>query len=440
MRYGGDNVKLTEISIKGLYGIFDYEIPFFDNVTFIHGINGCGKTTILEIISSIIAGNISRLKNWKFDKIKLSYLNNKNESKSILIDRKDDSTNKYEGFFIINFNSVEYSLPIIDDFLLPIDSKIILDTDELSSKIKEEFPVIYIPLLRNKNLIKDRYSLFADVDKETIDSLDDVLSKEMKELLNFKTKISHIENELSDKFLSELMGYLAKPFNIDIITKFIQEKIKESYSAKNLEDKIKKLKETLNELEKSYGLNLKQDSTLDELPTILQRHKTNRRKTLSPELILGFCKLLQMQQIISLYEDFKKQKTELKKPLINFLTVINDFYNTGRYGKKIKFSTDGNCILIQKNIDTKEHILSEYDLSSGEKQIFILLANLVINLSNDTQEGIYIIDEPELSLHMEWQMKLVDSIFKINSKVQLIFATHSPDIISHYDTHAIRLI
>ncbi len=37
-------------------------------------------------------------------------------------------------------------------------------------------------------------------------------------------------------------------------------------------------------------------------------------------------------------------------------------------------------------------------------------------------------------------MKLVDSIFKINSKVQLIFATHSPDIISHYDTHAIRLI
>ncbi len=129
--------------------------------------------------------------------------------------------------------------------------------------------------------------------------------------------------------------------------------------------------------------------------------KQYRRKTLFPELILGFCKLLQMQQIISLYEDFKKQKTELKKPLINFLTVINDFYNTGRYGKKIKFSTDGNCILIQKNIDTKEHILSEYDLSSGEKQIFILLANLVINLSNDTQEGIYIIDEPELSLHME---------------------------------------
>lgn len=440
MRYGGNTVKLTEISIKGLYGIFDYEIPFFDNVTFIHGINGCGKTTILEIISSIIAGNISRLKNWKFDKIKLSYLNNKNESKSILIDRKDDSTNKYEGFFIINFNSVEYSLPIIDDFFLPIDSEIVLNVNDLSSKIKEEFPVIYIPLLRNRNMIKDRHSIFAYTDKESIDSLDDVLSKEMDELLNFKTKISHIGNELSDRFLNELMSYLSKPFNIAIITEFIQEKIQEDSPAKKLKDEIKKLREALTELERLYGLNLQQDSTLDALPIMLQKHKTNKRKTLSSELILGFYKLLQMQQVINLYDNFKKQKIELEKPLNDFLKVINDFYDTGHYGKKIDFSNDGNSILIQKNIDNSEKILCEYDLSSGEKQIFILLANLVINLSNETQEGIYIIDEPELSLHMEWQMKLVDSIFKINPKVQLIFATHSPDIISYYNDHAIRLI
>ena len=79
-------------------------------------------------------------------------------------------------------------------------------------------------------------------------------------------------------------------------------------------------------------------------------------------------------------------------------------------------------------------------MSSGEKQIFILLANLVINLSNNSiTNGIYIIDEPELSLHIEWQEKLVDSIFLINPNVQLIFATHSPDIISRYGEKAIRL-
>jgi len=156
--------------------------------------------------------------------------------------------------------------------------------------------------------------------------------------------------------------------------------------------------------------------------------------------MISLYKLAQIQQIINLYENFKKQKSELDKPLIDFLTVINDFYNTGRYGKTIKFSDDGNHILIQKKFDNSEKILRKYDLSSGEEQIFILLANLVTNLSSDTQEGIYIIDEPELSLHLEWQLKLVDSIFKINPKVQLIFATHSPDIISHYDSNAIRLI
>lgn len=39
-------------------------------------------------------------------------------------------------------------------------------------------------------------------------------------------------------------------------------------------------------------------------------------------------------------------------------------------------------------------------------------------------------DEPELSLHVSWQEKLVDSIIKINKNAQIIFATHSPDVVA----------
>lgn len=438
---GGSTVKLKKISIKGLYDMFDYKISFFDDITFIHGINGSGKTTILEIISSIISGNISRLKNWKFDRVNLNYSDNDGNAKFILINRQEDNTNKYECIFVVNFNSSEYNIPILNDSLLSMNPKISTDIDELSLKIKEEFPVIYIPLLRNKNLIRDKYSIFASyINKKPMDSLDDVLLKEIDNLLSFKTKISHKENKLNNNFLRELMTHLTES-NINT-EESILEKIKEISTVKNLEDEIKRLEETLTELDKLYGLNLKQSSMIDKLPIILQKCKTNKKNNIVYELMLMFSyyKLSQIKQIINLYEDFKKQKEELEKPLINFLAVINDFYDTGHYGKRIKFSIDGNYILIQKNFDNTEKILCEYDLSSGEEQIFILLANLVTNLSNDTQEGIYIIDEPELSLHMEWQLKLVDAIFKINPKVQLIFATHSPDIISHYDSRAIRLI
>jgi len=263
MIYGGTTVKLTKISIKGLYGMFDYEIPFFENVTFIHGINGSGKTTILEIISSIISGNISILKNWKFEKVTLDYVTNDGTHKSILIWRHENSKNKYEELFTVTFNSLEYDIPIINDFLLPLDSTV-TDFDELSLKIKEEFPVIYIPLLRNKNLIRDKYSLFAYINKKPMDSLDDILSKEIDNLLSFKTKISHRENELLDNLLEELMTFLTTPFDSSLEVSVL-EKLKEVSIGKHLEDQIKKFEESLTELDKLYDLDLRKNSMLDKL-------------------------------------------------------------------------------------------------------------------------------------------------------------------------------
>ena len=68
-------------------------------------------------------------------------------------------------------------------------------------------------------------------------------------------------------------------------------------------------------------------------------------------------------------------------------------------------------------------------LSSGEKQMFILLAEPFFLWDKKT---IYIADEPELSLHVEWQEQLISNIRTINQGAQIIFATHSPDIVSGY--------
>ena len=59
--------------------------------------------------------------------------------------------------------------------------------------------------------------------------------------------------------------------------------------------------------------------------------------------------------------------------------------------------------------------------------------NLVFNVQNN---GLVLIDEPEISLHVEWQETYLDkllAICKMNG-LQAIVATHSPNIISsHYD-------
>ncbi|WP_197474669.1 AAA family ATPase [Deinococcus puniceus] len=64
-------------------------------------------------------------------------------------------------------------------------------------------------------------------------------------------------------------------------------------------------------------------------------------------------------------------------------------------------------------------------LSSGEKHVLFILINIA-NAGN----GLVIIDEPELSMHVSWQNKLLDAMTSINPEAQIVMATHSPEIVS----------
>jgi predicted ATPase len=75
-------------------------------------------------------------------------------------------------------------------------------------------------------------------------------------------------------------------------------------------------------------------------------------------------------------------------------------------------------------------------LSSGEKQLLILLSEVLLQKQTPS---IFITDEPELSLHVSWQEKLVSSLRSLNSQAQIIAATHSPDIVGVLSDRAIDM-
>ncbi len=70
--------------------------------------------------------------------------------------------------------------------------------------------------------------------------------------------------------------------------------------------------------------------------------------------------------------------------------------------------------------------LAPYQLSSGEKQLLIILLNIVLLENKPT---ILLMDEPEISLHVEWQMIFIKTLLELNSNLQIILVTHSPDIV-----------
>ena len=71
-------------------------------------------------------------------------------------------------------------------------------------------------------------------------------------------------------------------------------------------------------------------------------------------------------------------------------------------------------------------LLFPYKLSSGEKQMLVILLTVLVQ---DNSHCVLFMDEPEASLHIEWQQKLIAMIRELNPNVQIILTTHSPAVI-----------
>ncbi|MGL4852717.1 MAG: AAA family ATPase [Phocaeicola sp.] len=93
------------------------------------------------------------------------------------------------------------------------------------------------------------------------------------------------------------------------------------------------------------------------------------------------------------------------------------------------FSETGKTMIRKNNeihFESDGDLLSPYQLSSGEKQILVILLTVLVQ---DQKPGVLFMDEPEVSLHIEWQQKLIRLIRELNPVVQIILTTHSPAVI-----------
>lgn len=154
-------------------------------------------------------------------------------------------------------------------------------------------------------------------------------------------------------------------------------------------------------------------------------------------LFLKYQELKRLDEIIGLANDAEEEKKKASRPLDQFLDVVNDFMSTAtNVKKKIIINREGEAVV---NVGELKRLITLDKLSSGEKQIIIFFAHLILKIDN-TREAIFIIDEPEMSLHPYWQKIFVDKLTQVNPNMQLIFATHSPEIIGSRRDKMVKLI
>jgi predicted ATPase len=103
-----------------------------------------------------------------------------------------------------------------------------------------------------------------------------------------------------------------------------------------------------------------------------------------------------------------------------FISLVNEcFKSTGK-------SVDQNSSKLQFQFEDGAKLDNLFHLSSGEKQMLVVLLTVLLQKH---RESILIMDEPEISMHLDWQLELLNHIQKMNPNCQVLLSTHSPGII-----------
>lgn len=434
-------MKITDLNIHRLYGYINYSISFKENINFLYGENGCGKTTVLKIISNIITGKIYSLYKYKFEKIVLNYIGNDIQNYIELIQNENhiqitmysEVKGKTEEELVVHNNRFDDERE---------EQEYYFEKYQVLHKVRHEFNYVFLPLNRTGNFYRydnTRYLRSLYYREEMYSNTRNENNIDMS-IVNdlIKRAINTMNMKLSD---------INSRFNSDILRSFLDaENISNSEDILNYLHKINDGSINLEDIKKQYkkalkSINLADEQSEKKLDTFFENLYSdiedfkNNNTGIDINLLFKLSEFKKITNIISKAEENDRLKSKVKLPVENFTKTINHFFSGGFNEKRIAIHPNG--MLFIKNYYGKKITLD--DLSSGEKQIITFFAYLVFGLE-DTNQSIYLVDEPELSLHLNWQRIFVESIMNLNMDVQLIFATHSPEIIGKYRENAIKLI
>lgn len=367
-------MKIESAEIIGLNGLNNHiKLEFNDDLNIITGRNGSGKTNILKLIWYVISGNIFHA----IQEINFVEITIKTTDYTLIISKL--SRNSCSLKMIVK--GKEKEIVNLDEWILDED-----DEDNLQFMLFQLRSASDNQELHQENpntlISRQGASLFLP----TFRRVEGGIRAKIKNTRNNMMSSRRLEQSLFE--LSEIMTNRNHLFVSSLGTGDVE---------RFLRDKNAELVEMVTNLQDNTNLIV--SNKLKEL------QKYNDTNQIQAEL----------QNIHHIMDKSEQERLEIMRPLDIAKKYILDILKIS--GIKIGTLTFG---------DTVQTINSSL-LSAGEKQMLSFLAYNAFY-----QDTIFIIDEPELSLHVDWQRILFPTLLRQNSSNQFIVATHSPFIYAKY--------
>lgn len=410
---------IEKVTIEGFWGERTLIFDFNDDVNFIIGINGSGKTTAVNIVVAALTADFSELDSLEFSKIEIK-LKSKNSRKkpSVTITKNDVKEQP--------FASIEYEIKesasdkphtlSLDDFeeqmMLRRYPKHILER-ELYRRHGSNIASILNQLVNVSWLSVHRASASRNEDERYESTVDRKLKELSNRLVRYFSTLNKegselVENFQKTVFLSMLYRKSHKPLFADV------KDIK-------LEEEKKALEGIFNQFKvPSKDFQSKLDNHFDALD--IAKNKLSETESLTAPDISVLMATERIDYIVEEWNKLLEKRKSIFEPKNTFLSIINSMM------QRKEFSINSQNELQVTTQSGKN--LPIHRLSSGEKQLIIVLGEALLQAK---KTWVYIADEPELSLHVRWQENLVENLRAINPNSQIVFATHSPDVVSIFD-------
>ena len=419
-------MKLKSMKIEGLFNTFNYDLHFDtpERYLILTGINGYGKTTILNMISSLAEKDLFYFYTIPFTSLSFVF---ENENTLLITSEKNNTGvgdlhidgGKRLSFSWKNAKALEIGSFVIDDYVIKkiLENPMLLRRTVLNSGLRNYESKAFYQRTKDAGLLEAIMNVTGKNADQLLMQLDSfhatylqaertvecryLRPKDMVPNLEYREPkwyiIDHLETEFKSLLHDEYMNYVKNAQHVD--AKFIDKAISTDivYDNEQYDIAAEKLRARMVNLERMGLIPLSDIKPFDAANA----------------------------KMLTAYLMTQNEKLDYYNPLLDKITLFKSLIAERGFINKEMLVTqkDGFRFRVEGN-----GFISLDSLSSGEQNEVVMLYTLVFKVQNDTM---LLIDEPENSLHVLWQKRIMKSIEMIANikNLLVVIATHSPQII-----------
>ena len=414
---------LTKVEIDGFWYRYKVRVPFYKDVNIFIGKNGTGKTTFINILTAVLTVDIRSLALLEFSNVKIMLECGKSQ-RTITVSRVETD---------MPFELLKYKIGR-NSFTIPVFSRE-MERRKYSYRTKHYEELIDLKRSMSKLINLSWLSVYREIvepeeeeyrHSKIIEStpIERRIEDLLKRLTSYQLTLAERANDVLKQFENEVL--------VSILYDERFEKVDLNYITKiELKKMERMLKQAYSELGltgKETGLKIENHiKAIKRSISIIKEKMKEKKPSYLFDDVLPLPLLNRTQHIVDFSIKAENEKKKIFGPINNYLNQLKDFIQD----KKFTLIQSGSLIIEKDNTE-----IPLTRMSSGEKQLFILLTETLLQKN---EPFMFFADEPELSLHIEWQEKIVSSIRDLNPNSQIIVATHSPEIAGRWRKNMIDM-